>query len=260
MKRVQEDVLAQGRKSKFVHFRWLLFIWLGAVAAIHAGTKTELGAPIYVLFGAFVLSQAFLWALPLRYYEGLNVLNAIFLLDMNFVLLGFAISHQLQSELMLTLFLGTFMAALTKTLGQAVATTLVVISVYLSIKLRTPEGFNFNQPEQLLQLPFLFISCVHSSLLAQEASGELSARRTLEGDKHRLSRHMNSTFAEIAHYCKDMSALVDALPFGAIMLDAEGKVRVCNDIAEEVLGMDAGSILDGRLEAHPRLALLKPYR
>src|SRR5882672_3026963 len=97
----QIEDLTKARKSKFVHFRWLLFIWLAAVTAIHAGTKTDLGTPMYGLFGAFILSQVLLWALPQKYYEGLNVLNAIFLLDLNFVLLGFGISNQLQPELLM---------------------------------------------------------------------------------------------------------------------------------------------------------------
>jgi len=255
----QLETATAARKSRFFHFRWLLFIWLGAVAALHAGTKSDLGAPVYLLFAAFLLSQGLLWALPLRHFEGLKVPNAIFLLDLNFVLLGVGISNQLHSELLMTLFLGIFMAALSKSMLQSLATTLVIISVYLSFKLRTPDGFHFNQPEQLLQLPFLFISCVHSSLLAQEASSELDARRVLSADKSRLSRQMNSSFAEIAHYCKDMSALVDALPFGAIMIDGGAKLRICNDIAEEVLGLDSGAVLGESLDGHPRLALLKPF-
>ena len=256
------DAMAEAlksRKAKFVHFRWLLFMWLGAVAALHSGTRTELGGGVYGLFLLFVVSQAVLWALPPRFYDGMKVLNAIFLLDLNFVLLGFWVSNQLQPELMITLFLGTFMAALSKSLAQSLATTGVILSVYVGFKLRTPEGFDFSKPDQLLQLPFLFISAVHSSLLASEAASELSARQILTRDKSRISTHMNSTLTEIARHCKDMSALVDALPFGAIMLDSDARMRVCNDIAEEVLGIDSASLLDGPLDNHPRLALLRPY-
>jgi PAS domain-containing protein len=258
-KPVQIETVLKDRKTKFVNFRWLLFIWLGAVAALKVGTPADLSASAYLLLGLFLASQMALNTLPSRYFDGMKILNAIFLLDMNFVLAGFWAFNMLQGELLIMLFLGTFMAALSKNLLQSVATTAVIIGVYLGFKMRTPEGFDFSQPGQLLQLPFLFITSMHSTLLAQEAASDVSARQVLQADKSRLSRHMNDTFSEIAHYCKDMSALVDALPFGAIMLDADAKMRVCNDIAEEVLGIDSANLLAGTLDGHARLKLLKPY-
>jgi PAS domain-containing protein len=259
MKALQIEAALRDRKMKFANFRWLLFIWLGALAAIKVGTRAELGTEVYLLLGLFLASQFTLISLPTRYFEGLKILNAIFLLDLNFILAGIWVSNQLQPELLVALFLGVFMAALSKTLTQSLATTTVVLSLYVGFKMNTVGGFNLSESQQLLQLPFLFISSLHATLLAQEATKEVSARQILQADKSRISRQMNSTFAEIAHYCKDMSALVDALPFGAIMLDAENKIRVCNDIAEEVLGMDAASLLAETMDSHPRLALLKPY-
>ncbi len=116
-----------------------------------------------------------------------------------------------------------------------------------------------SSPAELLQLPFLFIASAHASLLAQEAGHELEARKTLEQGRAKMSRQVHNTFTEVASYCSDLAALVDALPVGAIMLDAQGQVRLCNDIAEEALDIESCQVINAELGQHPRLAFLKPY-
>lgn len=253
------ETVLNDRKSRFVNFRWLLAFWLAALTYLSIQGHLNATAPAYAIVCFFVVSQFTLQALPTKYFDGIGILNAIFLLDVNFIIAGFWATNQLQPEMMVALFVGIFMAALSRSMAQSFATTAVILGIYIAFKLEQPGGIDFSQPEQLLQLPFLFIASLHSTMLAQEADNDLNARQVLQADKSRLSRHMNNTLSEIAHYCKDMSALVDALPFGAIMLDNEKRIRVCNDIAEEVLGIDSAPLLGATLDVDPSLMRLMPY-
>jgi hypothetical protein len=256
----QEDILnhLKTRRTNFVLFRWLLFIWLGALEAYKAGHGIPLDMKSEMLMGVILLSQIVLAKLPLKYFEGLKVFYAIFLLDLNFILLGFWFTGQMQTDLVMALFLGMFVSALAKELKYSILAALVVAVFYMTLKSRTPEGFDFSQPEQLLRLPFLFIASIHSGLVAQEATAEATVMRLLHSERQNLAGQLKSTFVEVAKFSHDVGALLDSLPFGMIMLDPQGKLTVFNDMAEFTFGLLRANVVGSTLKRHAALAALEP--
>jgi hypothetical protein len=256
----QEDILnhLKARRTNFVLFRWLLFIWLGALEAYKAGHGIPMDLKSELLLAGILLSQVLLAKIPLKYFEGLKVFYAIFLFDLNVILLGFWFTGQMQTDLVMALFLGIFAAALAKELKYSILAALVVAVFYVTLKSRTPEGFDFSQPEQLLRLPFLFIASIHSGLVAQEATAEAMVMRLLHSERQNLAGQLKSTFVEVAKFSHDVGALLDSLPFGMIMLDPQGQLTVFNDMAEFSFGLLRANVLGTTLKRHAALAALEP--
>lgn len=241
---MQPDLPAslESRRTQFLSFRWLLFIWAGALNLVQPQAREHFGS-ILTLLGAIALSQALLKLAPQKYLEGTKVLTAIFLLDITFMVGSLELAGKNNPGLMVALSLATVMAALSHRLSFAFLTAGVSAGVYLGLSPGAQQQL-LAGPTGILVLPFLFIAAVHSSMLAQESHQEVEARQMLEIGKKQLSRHLNSTFMEIARTCKDLTALLDALPLGTLMLDEGGRVQVLNDIAEELLGLNRGEILN----------------
>ena len=225
------------RRRLFFNFRWLLFVWLGAVAAWRSLNDLPQEPALYAVMGALLASQAGLRLIPAVRFEGMRIFYAILLLDLLFTLLGVWSAGQLSEDLVTALFLGTFIAALSQKVGIAALGSLVLSAIYLTLKSRSAEGLDLGQTEQLLALPFLLITSLHSGLVAQEASRETQALRDLSKDRNALAAQLNGTFADVARYSREISLLLDAMPFGMIMLDQHGKVRFFNEMAEFVFGL-----------------------
>ncbi len=231
------------RKRTFFLFRWLLFIWLGADLVYHLQTHTVDQAWGEGLLLALSLSQAVLWFLPAKAFEGMRLVNALFLLDLNLILLGLWSLGLMRADLVMVLFLGIFMGALAERLSLSFSIALVLSLVYLGLRAQAGTAFNFGDGSDLLLLPFLFISCMHSGLLANETRAEILSRKMLVASKHLLSDQLKASFVEMAEIAQDMMALFDALPTAAIMIDRKGVVRICNHMAEYCFGIRRENIL-----------------
>lgn len=248
------------RRKLFFNFRWLLFVWLGAVAAWRSLEGLPLEPALFAVLGAMLATQAGLRLMPAAKFEGMAVFNAVFLLDLLFTLLGVWSADQLNADLVTALFLGTFIAAVGARTGVAALGALILGAVYVMLRTRTAEGFDFSQPEQLLALPFLFITSLHSGLLAGEATRDSLALKMLSQDSHALAMQLKGTFADVARYSRQISQLLDSLPFGVIMLGNEGQIRFFNEMSEFAFGVRreyvARQILSDCLELAPLNALL----
>lgn len=244
----------KARRFNFVNFRWLLFIWLGAVIWYRTQHDIPVDLKNSLLLGAVLLSQAVLLIMPLKYFEGLRFFYAIFLLDLNFILLSFWFTDQMQMDLVMTLFLGIFVAALAKDVVTSVLAFVVISIFYVTLKARTPDGFDFSQTGSLLKLPFLFIASIHSGLVAHEAADELEVKNLLHSERQILAGKIKGTFVETVKFTHDIKLMFDALPFALVMIDLEGKVTVFNHMAEFTFGLPRVNVLGTRLHEHPVLA------
>jgi PAS domain-containing protein len=255
---LDQSILAalEKRRHQFLNFRWLLLIWAGSMTLARTGTRFEIG-PDLLLLCLIALSQAALKFLPVRFLEGTRVLTAIFLLDLAFMVAALQLADRNNSALMVALSLSTVLAAISHRLSFAFLTALFSAGAYLAVQPKAQEEL-LAGPLGVLVLPFLFIASAHASLLAQESDQEVEARQQLVQGKRQLSKHLNNTFMEIARTCKDLTALVDALPLGTLMLDESGRVRVMNDIAAELLEANRSEVLTQTLP-EAKLAYLEPY-
>jgi two-component system sensor histidine kinase FlrB len=73
----------------------------------------------------------------------------------------------------------------------------------------------------------------------------------LEARTQRIERELERRLAELDAVHRHLTAVLDALPCGVVVRDADGRVVRVNAATEHILGVDAAELLDGR--AHPRL-------
>jgi len=245
------------RRQLFLHFRWLLFLWQGATFTVHHDALSENSALATGLISLMALSQLGLWKAPLKYFEGLKFFYAVFLFDMLVIMLNLLAQGQMQRDLVITLFLGTFISALTKDVKASALASLILATVFVGMKLGTPDDFHPEQAGQLLSLPFLLIASVHSGLLAQEAQIENDTMQLLAKDRGRLVQNLTHAFTEAARQNHGIAALFDSLPFGMLMLDKDGRVEFFNSMCEFMFGLRSKNVRGYALDELPALKCLQ---
>lgn len=244
------------RREFIVSFRWLLILWLSASILVRSGAGQDIGYPALWLLGGLGASQALFWNLPLRLYEGIKVFYAVFLLDLLVILSNLALTGSLNRELLIALFLGTFIAALTRKVASTCLAALVLSVIYFSMKSEDAGGFNMQSSQQLLDLPFLLIASIHSGLVAQEADTESGLVRAASAESHVMELKFKETFLEAATFNRNIKAMLDALPYGVIMLDKMGAIKFFNVTSELVFGVSRDAALGSLVAVHANFASL----
>lgn len=245
------------RRTLLLHFRWLLFLWLSATLAVQDGGLDRAGWLGWAPLGLMLLSQLTLWQLPPRHMDGLKVYYSVFLFDLMLILLNLQAARQLDQPLAIAFFLGIFVAALTHRVGAAFLASLALAAAYLGVKSRAVGGLAALDQRQWLDLPFLLIATLHSGLVAQEAETDTRSRRKLVAENGALSHRLKSAFFESSRFNHDIKALLDTLPFGVVMLDQSGGVRLFNATAELFFGLNRKCVLGSLLGQVPELACLQ---
>jgi hypothetical protein len=245
------------RRTLLLHFRWLLFLWLGATLAL----QNDLSAgqnlpPTTALLGLMLLSQATLWLLPLRHMEGLRVYYAVFVLDLALILMNLGAAGHMRQDLVIAFFAGIFVAALSKRVGMSFLTALALTGAYVGVRARAGGPLPW-QSEQLLDLPFLFIASIHSGLVAQAAESESESKRRLLSDHSALARLFKNTVFDANRFNHDIKALLDTLPFAVVMLDGSNGIRFFNSTAELVFGVIRNHVAGSLIDKIPELAGLR---
>ena len=82
---------------------------MGASLGWHLHSQTANPGWAQAILLALVVSQAVLWSLPSKMFEGMRMIIAIFLMDLNLVLCGLWATGLMQADLVMVLFLGIFM-------------------------------------------------------------------------------------------------------------------------------------------------------
>jgi signal transduction histidine kinase len=182
------------RRRLVLNFRWLLTLWLGSTIIVQLERTHGVSVLSLYLFGLICLSQAAAWKLPIHYFENLGIFYTIFLFDLFLILLNLLATDQLKRDLVIVLFLSILIAGLTRRIGAAFLSSLVLCVVYVSLKSDTAEGFNFQRSDQLLNLPFLLIASIHSGLVAHEAEAE---QKEAESKIRQLNAFHNSVLEQI---------------------------------------------------------------
>jgi PAS domain-containing protein len=251
------------RKKFFFKFRWTLLAWLAAdmIWGLHGG-RTVIAHQTLVLgsvFGLMALSQVGLWYLPDASFEGLAFFYVIFLFDLNVVLAVLWAQGLIESGMVIALFFGVLVGALAKDVGVSALVSVAIGAVFLAYQFKFPGGlFNLDRTENLMLVPVLFITSVHSGLLAQEAVQALQQRKAVEAHLDEMTGKLNLSFDELAKAASRTYSIFDALPFGIVLVDPDEHVQFYNSAAESHCGAPRAQVLNARIQRLGSLGFLKP--
>jgi PAS domain-containing protein len=246
-----------GDNLLFLRLRWFLGLWIGVTLGLFFGGRGWLDYCSGGLLGLFLLSQLVLWKLPATWFRGLQLHTAVFLLDLFFSIATLLLTDLASPALLATLFLSIFICALVKRLSLGALVGLVATGVFLAFKTQGPDGFTIHDPRQLLDVPFIFLSSLHTAIIVSEATFHQEVTEALDADNQTLSKKLGNTASELKARIRFINSAFDAVPAPALVVDGDGMVRSFNTRAEELFGAKRMGVLDKPLKD---IGFLEPLR
>ncbi len=246
--KTEGEVVDLQRKSRFFAIRWVVLLWLAVDFFIRWQEGQAILWVAAVLAVVYLGSQIVTALLPSRFFEGLKFCYIMFLFDLSFILLSLWVMNQVQSFLLAAIFLSIFIAAVAQKFWYTCLTSVVVAGVYLACKIYTPQGFDYVKPQDLLELPFILILSLHSSILVQETQVEIVRRKTLEASKGALTNKLKKTSEDMQAMSQFFESVLGAIPVALVMMDSNFRVRYFNKDAEAVFGTKRRDILDREIK------------
>ena len=245
-----------GDNLLFLRLRWFLGAVLLLTVALHWG-RGWLDYAGAGLIGLFLVSQLVLWRLPAHWFKGLQLHTAIFLLDLFFTMAALLVSDQASPLLLVMLFLTIFISALVKRVSLGALVGGVATLIYVGFKLQGPDGFQLTDYRQLLDVPFILLSSLHTAIVISEATFHQDITEALDADNQTLSKKLGSAATELKNRVRFINSAFDAVPAPALVVDGEGLVRSFNTRAEELFGVRRVAVLDKPLKD---VGFLEPLR
>lgn len=247
---------AAGDNLLFLRLRWFLGLWLGVNVAVHwgHGWTDQAGAG---LLGVFLASQGVLWKMPAHWLKGLQLHTAIFLLDLFFSITALLLTDQASPPLLATLFLTIFICALVKRVSLGALVGVVATGLYAAFKMQGPDGFQLKDPRDLLDVPFIVLSSIHTAIIVSEATFRQDVTEALDADNQTLSKKLGSAATELKARIRFINGAFDAVPAPALVVDGDGVLRSFNTRAEELFTAKRMAVLDRPIKD---IGFLEPLR
>ncbi|HTB34932.1 MAG TPA: PAS domain-containing protein [bacterium] len=246
-----------GDNLLFLRLRWFLGLWIGVTLGLFYGGRGWLDYSSLGLVALFLGSQLVLWKLPPTWFRGLQLHTAVFLLDLFFSIATLLLTDLASPALLATLFLSIFICALVKRLSLGALVGVVATGVYLAFKTQGPDGFTVHDPRQLLDVPFIFLSSLHTAIIVSEATFRQDVSEALDADNQTLSKKLGNTASELKNRIRFINSAFDAVPAPALVVDGDGLLRSFNTRAEDLFNAKRMSVLDKPLKD---ISFLEPLR
>ncbi|HXB97802.1 MAG TPA: hypothetical protein VNZ54_07085 [bacterium] len=246
-----------GDNLLFLRLRWFLGLWIGVTLGLFYGGRGWLDYSSVALVALFLVSQLVLWKLPATWFRGLQLHTAVFLLDLFFSIATLLLTDLASPALLATLFLSIFICALVKRLSLGALVGLVATGVYVAFKTQGPDGFSLHDPRQLLDVPFIFLSSLHTAIIVSEATFRQDVAEALDADNQTLSKKLGNAASELKARVRFINSAFDAVPAPALVVDGDGMLRSFNTRAEELFSARRMTVLDKPLKD---IGFLEPLR
>ncbi|HMB01936.1 MAG TPA: hypothetical protein VKS21_13200 [Spirochaetota bacterium] len=158
---------------------------------------------------------------------------------MAFIIAGAYIFTSLDIQLIMAIFLTIFIAALSRSTGFSLLIALVVNAVYLYITVAAGgEGPGLMNDKILLNIPFIFIIALHSSYLAEKGEEENREKINLDKINILLTKKATGKSREMSALIDFTENIFDSLTFAFIIFDTGGRVKIFNEKAEQLTGIN----------------------
>jgi PAS domain-containing protein len=248
-----------GDNLLFLRLRWFLGLWIGVTLGLYFGfgARGWLDYASIALVAMFLLSQLVLWKLPATWFRGLQLHTAVFLLDLFFSIATLLLADLASPALLATLFLTIFICALVKRLSLGTLVGVAATGVYLAFKTQGPDGFSVHDLRQLLDVPFIFLSSLHTAIIVSEATFHQEVTDALDADNQTLNKKLGNAASELKARIRFINSAFDAVPAPALVVDGDGLLRSFNTRAEELFNAKRMSVLDRPLKD---IGFLEPLR
>jgi PAS domain-containing protein len=240
-----------------VEMRWVLFIWMAGVIYLHLLPEDFVfGAVLLVMFAVTQLAAT---ALKNRIKKTVYLHNAVFLMDINFVLAALWTTGQLSSELSIAFFLTLFAAALAKKTSFSFIIAGVIAAIYLYLNSGKAEIWGWEQAKRLAEMPFIFVMALHASVLAEKSIQQAAENKSLWQAKTKLTEKCQSRNRQLVTEEHLMSQLLDTMGQPVLLLDQNQNVQGFSREATELFGLNAFDVLGLPLGQFDSLKELQVY-